>query len=103
MGRHPGPQHVLGPDLLATNDAVFYRPTASHVANFTRQHHMRWLVSVARIQLPTEMQRNRLVDANPGLAAFATERFSTGDITSTRSPVDGHEVGRIGSVPARDG
>ncbi|MET0415054.1 MAG: hypothetical protein ABW022_03425, partial [Actinoplanes sp.] len=69
------------PDLLRENDAVFYSPTAASVGAFCRRHDVRWLVSVARTQQPTEIHRNRLIEANPALANYATKRYATGDIT----------------------
>jgi hypothetical protein len=67
--------------LLAANDAVFYRPTAADVAAFTRANHVKWLVSVAHTQDPTNIPKTRLLTANPELGKFATERFHSGDVT----------------------
>ncbi|GAB1644582.1 hypothetical protein [Krasilnikovia sp. MM14-A1259] len=67
--------------LLAANDAMFYQPTAANVADFTRAHHVRWLVAVRKTQSPIEIIKNRHVTASPDLGRYATPRFHAGDIT----------------------
>lgn len=72
--------------LLTANDDVFYAPTAANVAGFSKAHGVRWLVSVATTQTPTEIQRTELVTASPQLGRYATERYRDGAITIYEVP-----------------
>jgi hypothetical protein len=55
-------------ELLAENDAVFYRPTAASVAAFAERRDVRWLVAVG----------DRV---SPQVAAHATLRHRSGDVS----------------------
>jgi hypothetical protein len=55
------------PDLLAENDAIFYAPSAAGVADFTRDHRVRWLVAVGP-------------KVSPNLVRYATPRYRSGDV-----------------------
>lgn len=68
------------PGLLATNDDVFYYPTAANVATFTRRHGARWLVAVDWTPSPDPAVR-RPLRARPDLARYAVAGFRAGEIT----------------------
>ena len=68
------------PQLLAANDAVFYHPTAEHVAAFTKRHRVRWLVAV-NSTVSTDPAVRRPLSASPQLGRFVTKRYHAGDVT----------------------